>query len=96
MQVSWHDAAIEDAIEAAAFYESGTPGRGPMFSQAVRSAVAAIKAAPDRYEVVFGRVRRYIIDGYSYSIYYRLKPDVIRILTVKHHARDPNHGIRRR
>jgi len=96
MHVSWHDAAIDDAVEAAAFYESGTPGRGTMFTQAVRNAVAAIKATPDRYEVIFGRVRRYIIEGYSYSIYYRLKTDVIRILTIKHHARHPDYGIRRR
>jgi plasmid stabilization system protein ParE len=96
MQVSWHDAAIADSAEAAEYYDARQAGRGLKFSQALRLAVAAILDAPDGYEVVFGRVRRFIVDGYPYGVFYRLSGDVIRIIAVKHHSRDPKFGLRRR
>ena len=96
MQVSWHDAAIAEAAEAAQYYDARQPGRGLKFTQAIRESIATILDAPDRYEVIFGRVRRFMVDGYSYSVIYLLLPGVIRILSIKHHSRDPRHGLRRR
>jgi plasmid stabilization system protein ParE len=96
MQVSWHDAAITEAAEAAQYYDARQPGRGLKFTQALRESIVSILEVPDRYEVIFGRVRRFMVDGYSYSVIYRLLLGVIRILTIKHHSRDPEHGLRRR
>ncbi len=50
-----------------------------------------IAAASERWRVIEGDVRRYLMPRFAYAIYYRLFPDHIRILAFKPHSRHPDY-----
>ena len=55
------------------------------------TAVSEIQAAPDRWAVVEGDIRRCPTRRFPYAIYYRYEADRLWILVVKHHSRHPDY-----
>jgi len=55
------------------------------------AAISRIEAAPERWAIVQGDIRRYLMRRYPYAIYYRHEEDCLRILVVKHHGRHPEY-----
>ena len=50
-----------------------------------------IQDAPERWRTMESDVRRYLVPRFPYAIYYRVRPDQIRVLAIKHHSRHPDH-----
>jgi len=80
-----------ELIEAARFYERRLSTLGAQFLDAVDRAILIILEAPDRWNIVEANVRRHLMSRFPFAIYYRVFPDHIRILAVKHHSRHPNY-----
>lgn len=91
MQVIYHPDAESELIDAGRFYENRVEGLGAAFLAAVNLAVRAIEKNPRRWRIVHETVRRYLMPRFPYGIYYRIFPDHIRILAVKHHSRHPDY-----
>ena len=98
MQVIYHPEVEADLVEAALFYESREAGLGSDFLNLFDAAVAVIAEAPERWAVVDEeeRIRRYHMRRFPFSVEYRIVPQGVQILTVKHGRRHPNHGRERR
>ena len=96
MRVIYHPAAEAELIESAQFYERRVPGLGKEFVEAIDRAVASIAEDPQRWRIIRADVRRYVMPRFPFAIYYRMLPDHLRILTLKHHKRHPNYGRDRR
>ena len=91
MRLIYHQDAEAELVEAASFYERRIPALGREFIEAVDAAVAMIQETPDRWRVVDGGVRIFVMRRFPYGIHYRLLGGEIRILALKHHSRHPDY-----
>ena len=79
---------MADFRGAVLWYEEKSPGLGDEFARAVRAAADLISRGPDRWPTKNG-LRRYLLRRFPYTIAYRFASDVVEILAVAHHSRDP-------
>lgn len=91
MQLSYHPEAEAELIEAARYYEGCMPSLGGQFLDGLDIAVGKILEDPLRWRVIEQDVRRYLMLRFPFAIYYRLVPDQLRILALKHHSRHPDY-----
>ena len=83
------DVAKRELSDATERYLDVRPGLGDAFKNAMKTAFRDIAAYPDRYAVVLGTARQYLVAGFPYSVIYRYRSGTIRIVAVYHHARKP-------
>jgi toxin ParE1/3/4 len=91
MRLIYHPDAEAEVVEAARFYERRVPGLGDRFLREFDAAITKIIEAPGRWRVVEEGVRRFLMNGFPYGIYYRTEGEDLRILVVKHHSRHPDY-----
>lgn len=91
MRLTYHPEAESEVVKAAAYYEARSPGLGDRFLRAFDAAVAEIQASPGLWPVVEDDLRRHTMRRFPFGIYYRILPDELRILVVKHHSRHPDY-----
>ena len=83
------EARIEIA-EAVGWYESQQPGLGRRFWQMVKERLRAICQHPELYPPTGGgKYRKTKVRKFPYLVYYRVKPEGIRALSVFHASQDP-------
>jgi plasmid stabilization system protein ParE len=92
MRLIYHPAAEAEILEAVQFYERRVPGLGERFLHEFETAIDEIQKGPERWRVVEGDLRRFVMRRFPYGIYYRTGEDELRILVVKHHSRHPDYG----
>lgn len=68
MRVIYHPHAEAELTEAAQYYESRVPTLGVQFLDEENRAVAAIREAPERWRVIEGNVRRYLMPRFPYAV----------------------------
>ena len=89
-------AAARREIEAAFdWYRERSPSAAVGFLDAVDEAFVRISNAPEQYLVVHGRLRRALLSGYPYAVYYKMYPHVISVVGVIHGHRHPSTWLRR-
>jgi plasmid stabilization system protein ParE len=91
MRVSYHPDAEAELVEAAQFYEARVPGLGSRFIDEFDASIEGLRTAPERWAIVEGDIRRYLMPRFPYGIYYRISGEVLRVLVVKHHSRHPDY-----
>ena len=72
------------------FYEGRRPGLGERFADAVQVVLDRIAGQPRLHATVFGDVRKAVVQGFPYCVYYREEPLQVRVLAVFHTSRDPS------
>jgi plasmid stabilization system protein ParE len=71
------------------WYEQQQAELGVDFLNKIAETLTRIEALPESYEVVFGRVRRSVVEKFPYSIFYQIEADQITVLAIFHGKRDP-------
>jgi toxin ParE1/3/4 len=93
MTVEYHPAVEAELKEIRDFYEARAPGLGREFVNEFERQVLRIAAAPGRWLVVAGSLRRALMPRFPYVIYFRQPaPDRVRVTVVKHTRRHPAYG----
>ncbi len=87
----FHAGAAEELWGAAEFYESRSEGLGARFLDDVEQALIVIAESPQRWPVLSGRVRRYLLRPFPYGLLYSELADHIVILAVMHLHREPGY-----
>jgi len=82
-------AARADVSAARQWYRDRNPGIDSRFLQAVDSAVSAISAHPEIGHEIEPGIRRYLVRGFPYTIFYRLYSAEFVVVACLHAARDP-------
>ena len=95
MRVSFHPGAEQDLNEAIDYYNARQTGLGERFLHAVDLAIDSILQDPERLPVVQKQVRRERVQRFPYDVYFRVDGDAVRILAVKHDARDASYWTHR-
>lgn len=90
MRIQFQPEALREMLEAQTWYESRSEGLGHEFERAVSVAVELAARQPEAHpEVAPGR-RRVLVRRFPYSVFYdATEPDVLNVLAVFHHRRNP-------
>jgi plasmid stabilization system protein ParE len=97
MTVEYHPAVEGELRAIRDYYEARVPGLGREFVDEFERQVLRIAAAPERWMVLSGDLRRAMLSRFPYVVYFRQpRAGRIRITVVKHQRRHPNHGRDRR
>jgi plasmid stabilization system protein ParE len=95
LRVVFRRAAKNEFEEAAVWYGEQRPGLGEEFVREIEQAVDNAAAAPQRYPVVFGDVRRTVTRRFPFCVYFRVRADALIVLAVFHGRRNPTIWQRR-
>ena len=71
------------------WYESQRPGLAATFTAAVQQVFDRIASQPQLHAVVVRDVRKAVVRGFPYCVYYRERPTAVVVLSVFHTSRDP-------
>jgi plasmid stabilization system protein ParE len=82
-------AAERDMAEAARWYEQQRVGLGDEFMDAVKQAQERIRAYPQAYPHVRVRIRRIVVAGFPYGVFYFDEPDRVVITGCFHLRQSP-------
>jgi plasmid stabilization system protein ParE len=76
--------------EAVVWYDGQQPGLGDRFEDAVHATVQLILQNPERFKPVSQTIRVARVGIFkNYSVFFRVRPDFIGIVSVFHGARNP-------
>lgn len=95
------DAAAEEAMEAAAWYERQRPGLGKEFSQALEAALDLVEEQLITLSPCFGKAgaagaKRVILKRFPYDIVMVEHGAELIVIAVAHHSRRPGYWRERR
>src|SRR2546423_5912525 len=91
MRLIYHPLARAELVDAAIYYERRVPDLGAQFRDEANQAAAKILEAPRRWRLIEADVRRALLVRFPFAIYYRILPDHLQILAIKHHKRHPEY-----
>ncbi|MEH2296735.1 type II toxin-antitoxin system RelE/ParE family toxin [Nostoc sp.] len=95
-RIVFHPSAEQELVDATSYYEEKNQGLGLDYLTEVEGAVNLLMCYPAAGVVVRGFVRRLILPKFPYSLLYRVvNDDLIRILAIAHHKRQPLYWIGR-
>lgn len=89
LRIVFRRAAKSEFEDAAVRYDEQRAGLGEEFAIEIEQAVARAAAAPERYPIVFGDIRRTVARRFPYSVYFRVRQDSMVVLAVFHGRRNP-------
>lgn len=81
--------AAQDVLDAVAWYESQRQGTGARFSKSLDKAFQRIKLMPEAPRILSRNVRRVLMTGFPFAVYYHIDEGEIVVLAVIHSRRDP-------
>ena len=87
--------ARAEILAAFAWYLARSSQAAADFLDAVDDAIKSIEHAPKRQAVVRGQLRRRLLKGFPYAVYYKLYPRTISVVGVIHGRRHPAVWLRR-
>lgn len=95
-KVVFHPLAERELVDAASYYKQQNQGLGLEYLTEVEGAVNLLIRYPNAGSVVRGFVRRLLLPKFPYSLLYRIvDDDLVRILAIAHHKRQPQYWIDR-
>lgn len=96
MKLTFHIAVQREVDEACALYDERKEHLGNEFFQEVERVLDLVAANPQAYPLASRGRRKAHLMRFPYTIFYRIHPDRVRILTIRHDKRDPNYGAGRK
>ena len=91
----FRDLASQDVREAHIWYEARLPGLGDQFLRSLQLVVGLITEHPLACALVYKAIRRALLPGFPYALFYVVFPDCVRVIACLHQRRDPK-AIRKR
>jgi len=85
------DAAEEEMLEAATFYEQQVPALGHRYLAAIKHTTSLIESNPQLGSPEQGNIRRLLVRRFPYALLYRTDPHEIIILAIMHLRRRPGY-----
>lgn len=91
------DLALLEIREAAEWYEMEMSGLGLQFIDAITASLGQILQSPTAYAAISpkSRIRRFLVQPFSYKIFFALQPYGIHVIAVIH-AHRSSRFVRRR
>lgn len=88
--VLFGSAASEDVHQAWAWYEARQRGLGQRFTDSLKLVVAFISEHPLACAVAYRGLRRALLPGFPYALFYLVGEDCLRVIGCLHQYRGPD------
>ena len=88
--------AEQETQRSARWYNNESPGLGVAFLEVVQLTLNAVSENPHQFPIVHRDVRRALLKRFPYGIFFRIRPDRIKVIAIVHLSRDPGRWQRRR
>jgi plasmid stabilization system protein ParE len=82
-------AARTELIEAQDWYEGEASGLGRRFRRAIDVLAERMSANPRQFPVVFKNVRRALLRGFPYALFFVVEHETLLVIACFHASRDP-------
>lgn len=95
----FHPLAAAELDEAVEYYEAVQAGKGLELADSIERAIEYICSFPEAAPLTRGTVRSKLVmprRRWHYTLHYRVKGDLVRILAVAHQKRQPFYWFGRR
>lgn len=89
LPVILEDDAQRELDEAFDWYDGLNPAKAARFVGAVRSIFRRISVTPQFYGIVVLDIRKAVVQGFPYCVYYYEEPNRVIVISVFHTSRDP-------
>ncbi|MCF6312220.1 MAG: type II toxin-antitoxin system RelE/ParE family toxin [Verrucomicrobiales bacterium] len=97
MKASYDDEAFEEAMDAAAWYETQQEGLVRRFLAEWKKAESRMVADPEINSPFEGDLRKCRFEVFPYTLIYRIvEPDTLQVLAVMHQSRRPGYWKERK
>lgn len=96
MRVGYHPAVQKDVNRILRRYDKESSRLGDEFWDELDRSIQAAAANPLRFHPFAQGLRRANLRRFPYHFLYRILPDRIRIIAVRHHKQHPRFGFERR
>ena len=96
MEYIYHAEAFDEYREAVLHYNNISSTIANQFVVKIEQTVALIREQPNAWVVVSKNIRRSIVKGYPYSIFFSVYSGKIYILAIAHQKRKPNYWKKRK
>ena len=92
-QIIFRPAAVDDVVEAAAWYEAHAPRLGEELVNEILRATKRAQANPELFRILHseGQIRRVLTERFPYRIFFSLVGETLYVHAVLHGAR---HDVR--
>jgi plasmid stabilization system protein ParE len=90
-EVRFHPAAADEVEDAYLFYREHDPGASRRFTAEIARALNAIAEAPGRWPTGPRSTRRFVLERYPFTVFYRLRDGVVTIIAVAHQKKRPGY-----
>ena len=87
--LSFHPDIQGDLQEIYSWYEKKMFGLGEDFLQVFYSSIKVIIENPLKYPKIYRNYHRYLLQKFPYALYYIIENNLIIVMGVFHHSRDP-------
>lgn len=96
-QVVFRPAAVDDVVDAAAWFEAHGPGLGGDLIDEILKATRRAQDSPELYRVVHrdNEVRHVLTNRFPYRIFFSINGDTLYVQAVLHGARRDRRWIER-
>ncbi|PAW77170.1 MAG: hypothetical protein B9S33_20395 [Pedosphaera sp. Tous-C6FEB] len=95
MRVSFHPAVQRDVSAILRYYDGVSSRLGDDFWAELTTCIERAAQHPERCHPVDAVRRRVNLPRFPYHFLFRIKPDGIRIMAVRHHKQHPRTGLLR-
>ncbi|MFY9620700.1 MAG: type II toxin-antitoxin system RelE/ParE family toxin [Pyrinomonadaceae bacterium] len=95
MRARLHPRARAELLEAQRWYFDRSPLSAVAFAYEIDRAVSRIREEPERYPVADHGVRRFVLQRFPFTVFYRASENEIVIVAVAHQKRRPGYWSKR-
>ncbi|MDX9771709.1 MAG: type II toxin-antitoxin system RelE/ParE family toxin [Tenuifilaceae bacterium] len=81
--------AEQDILDAQDWYNDQTENFGSELVQEIKHTIHSIEVNPLQFPEVKRNIRRAIVNGFPYSVFYTINKSVIIVFALFHHSRNP-------
>jgi plasmid stabilization system protein ParE len=95
MRIIYEDAARQEGMEAAAWYEQQQQGLGTRFLTQWKNAENRMVANPEIHRCIQGELRKCRFVIFPYALVFRTRGDDLQVLAIMHMRRKPGYWNKR-
>ncbi len=95
MRPSWHEDAVKEFCESAAYFERKSEGLGERFIREAESTIARIMDDPMSLRDFSHGCKRMNLRRFPYAVIYTMRGDSVHIVAVMGQARKPGYWLKR-
>jgi len=91
LEVRFHPQAAAEAETSRAWYFERNATAAAAFLDELSAAISAIRESPSRWPQVHGKIRRFVLHKFPFSVVYAMRNEFIEVIAIAHHRRKPSY-----